>query len=255
MRIIPVILIFGVSAILLGGTAFAINRNSPPAFREAQEQLIQMTDEEHRAVAEQAKKRPAIEKKFAEQLSIAYSMPEEVVAEVNGENVLASDLIRQRAFLEKQESNKLIPFTITEESVVKAVIKEKAIIAEAGKRGLLPMPQEIDDYVQWQKDMLAEALSNTENSALQTMNKDVWNSYLAGLGVTEQEFWSNIAPEEYAKGLTTVKLRDSVMNEVPLEDTTPEEYLQQQSLAWENFTEQLISNAEVSVINPSLFKY
>jgi len=236
-----------VMVLLIGSTAFAIIRNSPPKFSEVQERLHQMTDEEHQAIAEDARENQLeIERKFAEQLRAANMMPREIVAQVNGEDVLASDLVRQKAFLEKQGSNKILPFDVTEDSVIKDVIKEKTIIAEAKKRGLFPTPLEIDEYIKWQRNMLKEALSDTENPAQQTMNKDVWDSYLSGLGVIEQEFWTNIAPEEYAKGLTTVKLRNSIIKDVPQKDATQ---------AWDSFTEKLISNAKVTVINPDIFNY
>jgi len=254
-RIALGILIISILTILIGSIAFADLRNLPPTLQEVKARLLQMTPEELQSLERDAREKwPTLEKKFANRLREAAEMPREVVARINGEDVLVSDLVRHRAFLEKQAAG-LIPFNVTDKMVINNVIKEKVRLAEARKRNLFPTPQELDEFIKWQKELLDEALNDTKNPERLAMNKDVWNAYLSGLGVTAEEFWTDIAPREYERDIAIRNLRNHIMKKVPQQGLTPEEYFEKQKMEWERFTEQLVSEAEVTILNPDKFKY
>lgn len=57
---------------------------------------------------------PAVEKQYAQALRSAGQKPAGIVARVNGEEVLLSDIERHRAKLNKQAKSPVLPFTVTD---------------------------------------------------------------------------------------------------------------------------------------------
>jgi len=250
------ILVIGLSIFGFLTVSLASRHTSIPSFREWYSIIRQMPEEKRAELEKTIKeKQPEAEKRFAQKLKETEKLPQEVIARVNGVDVFFSDFARHKAFLEKQSENPIIPFEVTNEMVIKKIIEEKAIFAEAKKRNLLPKNEEIEKCVAWQKSLANECFNDKGNKEQLDFNKKIWQAYLDGLEISEEEFWVNLAPKEYAKGLVILKLRNEVISKVPSEGSSQVEYQQKQEEAWEKYLAKLVSQARVEVIKPELFNY
>jgi sulfur carrier protein ThiS len=209
------LLAFALCAVLVG-TGWAIQRATAPDFHEQQAVLQQMTRDQLNEIGKVARKNlPAVEKQYAQALRSAGQKPARVVARVNGEEVLLSDIERHRAELDKQAKSPVLPFTVTDEMVANEVVRGKVVIAEARERGVLPTQAEINEYVVWQQKLWTE-FRNDDGvpDDERAFNEEVWAAYLSGWNVSEDEFWSEIAPQEFARGLVIVNLRNDVLSKI-----------------------------------------
>lgn len=73
----------------------------------------------------------------------------------------------------------------------------------------------------------------------------VIDAYIEGWGVSDDVYWSEIVPEEYARGLVIIKLRDDVLLGLDSID---------RAKVWDEFVDELISKAQVKVIEQDSFR-
>lgn|GEM_PF-5673537 len=83
---------------------------------------------------------------------------------------------------------------------------------------MLPSESEIDAVVEKFRELMAKATSPDYNTENVELVKSKWNAYLDGIGVSEDECWSTIAPDIYGPQLIRYKLATDVRNGVPLKD-------------------------------------
>lgn len=248
-----------VLALVLGfyGLAQAglLNRIPPAAeYATVIEKLIQAREELERERPEHereelVKKRTAemqklalLEIRFAgEALRDALDQKPEIVAKVNGEPVLLSDIKRHKADLDLQ-SLKAIPFKVTEELVMERVVLEKAMYIEAKNRGLLPSSEQLAEIIKDQKRIIYGAQNPEQAFDDAEFNVQHWNTYLNALGVSDDEYWDTIAPGFYESSLIRYNLAKDVGN---IEEEGWNEL-------WEQFQKQLVDGAEVEIIRKDL---
>lgn len=156
-RVASILLVAFLVGIVAVGVGVASQRVTPPTQEEVQAVIQQMSSDGLTELGKRMREAsPAVHKELARELKRARDIPATLVAIVNGEEVLLSDMERQRAQLNADAKLSVIPFTVNDQMVAQAVIREKVILAEARKRGLLPTQEEIDEYTAWQKSLCDE---------------------------------------------------------------------------------------------------
>lgn len=134
-----------------------------------------------------------------------YKEKEVKLAIIDGENITEQELKAKKMFTQAQGKK------INNQEAFDMVIKDKILIIEAKKHGLFPNDMETKAYIKdirsTYEDAKAKGLIDKES---EKQHKD----FLAGLGMTEEEYWQHQATvESYRYGLAIAKLRSELANE------------------------------------------
>jgi len=213
---------------------------------EAREELErEMPEHEREQIVKQRtaeiQKLALLEARFAgEALRDALNQEQEVVAKVNGEPVLLSDIVRHKADLDLQ-SLKAIPFKCTEELVMERAVLEKVMYIEAKNRGLLPSSEELAKIIEDQKRIIYGSQDPKQGLDVE-FNVQQWTTYLNALGVSDDQYWDSIAPEFYEASLIRYNLAKNLGN---IEE---DEWLE----TWEQFQKQLTDSVELQILRKDL---
>ena len=153
-----------------------------------------------------------------------------IVATINGEK------ITQKVF----DKNKYVfnlNHTYTDKEVLDKMIERRVLFAQAVSEGLEVGDEEVSAAVQTVKTTVEQDKEQAE----------FLNSYLEGLGISDEQYWTEIVPKEYKQVLTIDKLyqqlRDAFIKSSGLSD--PDEIKAQFDIQWKAYKNTLVSSAEV----------
>ncbi len=145
-----------------------------------------------------------------------------------------------------------------------SILRQAVLYTEALKKGFLVSEEEAKSFAEEQRKLLEAPEADPEG-------KEFLKELLKGMGITEEEYWSQMALASYRVTLTINRLKDSLRQSLPapipeevqdfksrhpefkdapqgiLEHGLLKEKFQQ---FWDNFTEQLTSQAKIEVIDP-----
>lgn len=151
---------------------------------------------------------------------------------------------------------------------LRKVIEDTAVWSEAVKRGFLASEDEARKYAQEQRAIL-------ESPQVTPESKEFFHELLKSQGLSEEEYWEKMAPQAYRTVLIMNRLKESFKQSLNLPPPTPEEIeamktkhpewgnvsteiLAQQASQeklnqlWEEFKAQIVKNAQVEILDPSL---
>jgi hypothetical protein len=149
---------------------------------------------------------------------------------------------------------------------LRTLIEQNAIYAEAISRGFQASLEEAQQYAQEQRKLL-------QSPAVVPESLSLYKDFIQALGVSEDEYWQNIAPPVYRGILTENKLRENIRQAVPpptkeemaaLQAKHPEwSNISQEALAqmaaqekfdqvWQEFQRQIVKKAKIEVLAPDL---
>lgn len=160
-----------------------------------------------------------------------------IIAYVNGEEVKKDELAFWQQMVEFGNRVSGIEEPTDAKTVFyEHIVPSKAVIAMAKKEDLWPTDQETREHI-------AEVRQAFE---LLDEAKEQLQSYLAGLGISEKEYFEEYAFENYRQALAMGKYREKIAEQ--FDGKPPHEVMVQVEAHMENLKEQ----AEVRVVHPLL---
>ena len=153
-----------------------------------------------------------------------------IVATINGEK------ITQKVF----DKNKYVfnlNHTYTDKEVLDKMIERRVLFAQAVSEGLEVGDEEVSAAVEAVKTTVEQDKEQAE----------FLSSYLEGLGISDEQYWTEIVPKEYKQVLTIDKLyqqlRNAFIKSSGLSD--PAEIKAQFDTQWKAYKNTLVSKAAV----------
>jgi len=176
-----------------------------------------------------------------------------VVALVYGNGITKKEITKKdveskKAFLtlqgEKPSANEILD----------AIAYDKIVVQESKKRNLYPSRKETIDYMEKLRNIQEEAI---KNGAETDETYEEWKDYLAGRGMTEDEFWeSDEAIAGYQNSLAIAKLRSVLQEEWGF---TPEKFMEPQKTnefeeKFQNSITKNVKQVKKEIIDESVFE-
>jgi len=138
--------------------------------------------------------------------------------------------------------------------ILDAIAYDKIVVQESKKRDLYPSRKETIDYMEKLRDIQEEAI---KNGAETDETYEEWKDYLAGRGMTEDEFWeSDEAIAGYQNSLAIAKLRSVLQEEWGF---TPEKFMEPQKTnefeeKFQNSITKNVKQVKKEIIDESVFE-
>lgn len=156
----------------------------------------------------------------------------EIVATVNGYEVTKKTFESYKCIINQNHN-------YSDKELLDKIIKEKVVYVEAKNEGYTVSDAEINTEIELVKKLLKE-----------DENKDQYNyikEYIEGLGITEDQYWSDIITPLYRETFVANKLIDSLRSEYIKEKNITDfaEMETEFSDYLNNYKEDLISNANI----------
>lgn len=157
-----------------------------------------------------------------------------IVARVNGIPITEGDLRIGVATAALNNSLSPIEIGTSRRSALDRLIQDRALAAEAAKRGMRPSDAEVTAYV-------SQVRHGFDTGPTARAHLD---EFLAGMGQTADEFFSNpIVRSRYADNAMAARLRTSVVVGLPADSANG---------AWEAFVSTTRQAARIEVLDPTL---
>lgn len=138
--------------------------------------------------------------------------------------------------IQRSNGNQLL----SENKVKHEFIKENALLDEAGKQNLTVTKQDAEDFAKKTREQFDKLPSDNPT-------RQVIEDYIAALGISEDEYWTQIAVPTYEKALTIGKLKNKVFNNERMKNKNVS--LDQLNTAWEKYQEEVTNKADVETLN------
>lgn len=173
---------------------------------------------------------------------------DKVVAFVDDKEVTKNTVQIKKAFLALQGKKP------TKNELLDLITYDMILTEESKKRGLYPSREETLEYMKSLRNMQEEAI---KNGATVDKTYEQWKEYLAGRGMTENEFWeSEETISGYQSGLAIGKLRSSMAEELgytPDKLLTPEQ-LNEFEEVFNNKINERVKQTKKEIIDESVFE-
>lgn len=155
---------------------------------------------------------------------------EDLIATVNGEEISQKSFDKYKVVL--NQNNEYSDKEILNKMIEKRVLEDKAI-----SEGFIVSVEEVNAAV----TQVKTALQQDEEQY------KFLKEYLSGLGISEEQYWSEIVPEEYKQVLTVNKMYKSLRDEFIKNNnlTNPDEIKSKFDIYWDEYKNDLISKADV----------
>lgn len=162
---------------------------------------------------------------------------DEIVAYVNGEAVTKGELVFWQRKVEygNQVSGGSEEPTDAKTVFYEHVVPAKVAVIMAKKEGLWPSDAETQAHITEVRQAFDE----------HTETKKQFRGYLAGLGLSEKEYFEEYAFENYRRALAMGKYHEKLAQQFDVDGKPPHE-------VWKRVEAHLKEKAEVDVIHPSL---
>lgn len=157
----------------------------------------------------------------------------EVVARAGGVPITRTEYLRALALRDLNNTLSADKRPTDPASVLRDALRLKLVAREAERRGLSPTPAEVDVYI-------AQVRSSVPSNEARTQ----LDAYLAGLGLTEDQFFSSDATrQDYARQLAVSRLAQQIVG-----TATGLNAVRQ----WDAFQDALVRSVTVEVLDPGL---
>ncbi|MBE0447030.1 MAG: hypothetical protein IBX64_02825 [Actinobacteria bacterium] len=115
------------------------------------------------------------------------------------------------------------------------------MVKEAKNRGIKVTDSEVKDFIKKMRASMAQ---------MPDEEKQFFNDYLQGLGMSEDEFWSSKEVfNGYKKGLYIGRLREQFMK-----DANTSEEIRKANSEFEKFENNLVEGTKIEIVDPDIFK-
>jgi len=164
-----------------------------------------------------------------------------VIAEVNGVPVYASDFTLKKVILENrcQAGGKPLP---KDSEVFTALVRETLLAEEAKRLGVLPTDLDVEKYVAAMRREFA--LSG---------DPKLLDSFLNAAGLTEEAYWSSLAPRLYRQDIIVANITKAVMEQNPRRDgESNEEYRRRIYRLNEQRMQELMNSARINILDKDI---
>lgn len=129
----------------------------------------------------------------------------------------------------------------TEKEVTENLITDTSLITEAESQGLSVSYDEAKSYA----EQTRSALEDMDSDQAEEM-KNVLADYIKALGISEEEYWNEVAPKAYQESLTIGALKQQKFEE---EQTKNEDITQNQfEQTWSEYSEDVVKDADVEIV-------
>jgi len=189
-----------------------------------------------------------------------------VILKVNGQVVTEREWVIQYQKLRQDPGNQAKLEQEIQVETLAYLIRDKALLAEALRKGFPLDEGEARTYTEEQRKALQSSPETSEERAL-------FDKFLKGLGISEEEYWRQIAPQIYLLLLPQMHLKEQLYANFPaptLEelDSYKKEHPESESLSeaalaqkardeefekyWKNYTADLIRTAQIEILAKDL---
>lgn len=157
-----------------------------------------------------------------------------VVLTVNGEQVTQREWVIQFQKTKNSPGNREMTAKELKIETLKEILKQKVLFVDAWEKGFRTNGEEARTYT---KDLRVELQSgNRPQEEVQ-----FFSDFIKGLGISDEEYWGKIAPEEYLLLLPQFHLKESLFNSFPDPSKEEIEALLKENPEWEDLTAEEIS--------------
>jgi len=232
---------------------------SIPAQKKSSEVIDELQEKGDYAAAE--KLRDAMDEKIkntdtktsieerAEQEKLLAENPEldTVAMIVDGDEISKREIEQSKLAALTRVNNEVVEIDLHQEEKREIIelVRNAVVNAEAKRKGIQPKQEDIDQYINEQREMFNIPESNT-----------VINLYIKASGLTEEEYWNNMGKAKYIS-MQRSMLYESVMT--PLEEDINIEAGERGAIVadvrteyWEKYIDELVSKAEIEILDPEL---
>jgi len=167
-----------------------------------------------------------------------------VVATINGEPVTKGDFAASRTVM---RSLGMSPGTVAD--VLSFITEKRVILQEAERRGLQATREETLEQMKTYRETIRNA--EARGYEVDQRSKAEWEAYLAGLGMTDDEYWRNEEViKAYQAGIAISKLRFALAEEwgYTRKDLSDPDTLTEFESRFADFVKSLAKQAKVEII-------
>ena len=227
-------------------------KNSSEVIDELQEKGDYATAEKLRDAMDKKIKntdtKTSIEKRAEQEKLLAENSELDTVAMiVDGDEISKREIEQSKLAALTRVNNEVVEIDLHQEEKREIIelVRNAVVNAEAKRKGIQPKQEDIDQYINEQREMFNIPKSNS-----------VINLYIKASGLTEEEYWNNMGKSKYIS-MQRSMLYESVMT--PLEDEINAEVEETGVFAaklkieyWEKYIDELVSKAEIEILDPEL---
>lgn len=229
-----------------------VQKNSSEVIDELQEKGDYVAAEKLRdAMDEKIKNtdtKTFIEKRAEQERLLAENSELDTVAMiVDGDEISKREIEQSKLAALTRVNNEVVEIDLHQEEKREIIelVRNAVVNVEAKRKGIQPKQEDIDQYINEQREMFNIPKSNS-----------VINLYIKASGLTEEEYWNNMRKSKYIS-MQRSMLYESVMT--PLEDEINAEVEETGVFAaklkieyWEKYIDELVSKAEIEILDPEL---